>query len=100
MWPSLSPSHPQLQGGQGQCLSSVPGATGREMQLPLQKAPHLPQELVRGQEEGLEPHLNHLWGVPVVACWVKNLASVHEDTGSILGLPQWVKDLVLPRAVV
>ena len=35
-------------------------------------------------------------GVPVVAQWVKNLARIHEDVGSIPGLAQWVKDLVLP----
>ena len=35
-------------------------------------------------------------GVPVVAQQVKNLASIHEDASSILGLTQWVKDLVLP----
>ena len=28
--------------------------------------------------------------------WVKNLASIHEDMGSIHGLTQSVKDLVLP----
>ena len=30
-------------------------------------------------------------GVPFVAQWIKNLISMHEDAGSILGLTQWVK---------
>ena len=34
-------------------------------------------------------------GVPVVAQWVTNLISTHEDASLIPGLAQWVKDLVL-----
>ena len=34
-------------------------------------------------------------GVPFVAKGVKHPTSVHEDAGSIPGLTQWVKDLVL-----
>ena len=30
--------------------------------------------------------------VPVVAQWVKNMTSIHEDAGLTPGLTQWVKN--------
>ena len=39
-------------------------------------------------------------GVPVVAQGVKNLTSIHEDSGLTPGLTHWIKDLVLLQALV
>lgn len=38
-------------------------------------------------------------GVPIVARGVKNQSNIHEETGSIPGLTQCIKDLALPQAV-
>ena len=39
-------------------------------------------------------------GIPIVAQWVKNPTSIHDEEVLIPGLTQWVKDLVLSWVVV
>ena len=52
----------------------------------------LASKLEKGTGGGQE---NYPGGVLIVTQWVMNLTSIHEDSGLIPDLTQWVKDVVL-----
>ena len=50
----------------------------------------------RALMNGINALIKDAPGVPAVAQWLMNLASILEDADLVPGLTQWVKDLVLP----
>jgi len=51
------------------------------------------QEMAKRQKQQEQ---NKVRGVSIVAHWLTNPTSIHEDLGLIPGLTQWVKDQGLP----
>ena len=49
-----------------------------------------------GMKRGEQPFKKALPGVPVMALSLTNPTRIHKVVGSILGLAQWVEDLVSP----
>ena len=46
----------------------------------------------------MKPKVSFSKRVPILAQWVKNLTSIHDDVDSIPDLVQWIKDPALPPA--
>ena len=64
-------------------VSTAPG-------IPVSGGRYVPKEVCTGEFKSLK------LGVPIMAQWLTNPASIHEDLGSIPGLAQWVEDHAMP----
>ena len=72
------------------------GVTADGCGISLKGGENVPKSIMVVVTQPCEYYKNYYVGVPIVAQRDRNLTSIHEEMGSILGLAQWVKDPALP----
>ena len=86
MWPKKIPTFALGSQGRGSKVSSRPWGLG------LQDT----KEHTKNSNFFLGGDKNGAFGIPVVAQWLMNPTSIHEDMVSIPGLAQWIEDPAVP----